>query len=79
MDASGSGVVGLPFPGITDLDEIDRQSRLLESAATEGALSVPVPTCPGWTLADVLSHLAALHRVAAAWITRGRRRRSWNS
>jgi uncharacterized protein (TIGR03083 family) len=37
--------------------------RLVELAG--GDLTVPVPTCPGWTLADLLGHLGRVHRWTA--------------
>jgi uncharacterized protein (TIGR03083 family) len=38
-------------------------ARLVELAG--GDLSVSVPTCPGWTLADLLAHLGRVHRWTA--------------
>jgi len=41
--------------------------RLVELAG--GDLSVPVPTCPGWSLGDLLVHLGRVHRWAAVAAT----------
>jgi uncharacterized protein (TIGR03083 family) len=38
-------------------------NRLVQLA--EGDLSVPVPTCPGWNLDDLLAHLGRVHRWTA--------------
>lgn len=40
----------------------DETARLAESAT---APETPVPTCPGWTLADLITHVGTLHR----WVT----------
>jgi uncharacterized protein (TIGR03083 family) len=37
--------------------------RLVELA--QGDLGAPVPTCPGWNLADLLGHLGRIHRWTA--------------
>ncbi|MEV4438468.1 maleylpyruvate isomerase family mycothiol-dependent enzyme [Streptomyces sp. NPDC049577] len=45
--------------------EVVHQIELV-GAALEGAdLAAPVPTCPDWTLADLLHHLGQAHRMAA--------------
>jgi uncharacterized protein (TIGR03083 family) len=35
-------------------------------ALADGDLDAPVPTCPGWTLGDLLVHLGRVHRWATA-------------
>ncbi len=40
--------------------------RLLGVAA--GALDVDVPTCPGWTMADLVAHVARVHQFLAAQV-----------
>ncbi len=68
---------GLPVDGVTHLDELERQCRVLESAvvADPATLTVPVTACPGWTVGDVLEHLADIHRLVPAWLAAGRRPR----
>ncbi|MEQ4725455.1 maleylpyruvate isomerase family mycothiol-dependent enzyme [Nonomuraea sp. B19D2] len=39
---------------------IDTEAARLGALATD--LSVPVPTCPGWTLADLVTHVGQTHR-----------------
>jgi uncharacterized protein (TIGR03083 family) len=65
---------GPPFEGITWLDELDRQARAIEAAA--GDLDLPLPSCPGWAVGDLLTHLGAIHRVVLDWLTDGRRPRT---
>lgn len=43
------------------LTAIRRESDTLASAATRG-LDQPVPSCPGWTVRDVVRHTGAIHR-----------------
>jgi uncharacterized protein (TIGR03083 family) len=70
---------GLPFAGITWLDELELQARSVESAVLAhgdgvmAALKTPVPSCPGWVVADVLRHLGTIERVVIAWLNAGRR------
>ncbi|MCK2217694.1 maleylpyruvate isomerase family mycothiol-dependent enzyme [Actinomadura sp. ATCC 31491] len=39
---------------------IERETERL--AGLSGDLTVPVPTCPGWTTADLITHVGRLHR-----------------
>lgn len=48
-------------------DAADRFARLLESAD----LATPVPSCPGWSLADLAEHLGGVHRWARAQLLGG--------
>ncbi|WP_436786184.1 maleylpyruvate isomerase N-terminal domain-containing protein, partial [Yinghuangia sp. YIM S10712] len=45
--------------------------RLAESAAA--GLDTPVPSCPGWTVADVVGHTGSVFSTAAEWLRLGRR------
>ena len=38
----------------------------LAAAAEEAGLEAPVPTCPGWNVADLVLHVGEVHRWAAA-------------
>lgn len=42
------------------------QGLLLGDAADRAGLAAPVPTCPDWTVRDLLRHISAVHRWAAA-------------
>ncbi|MCF2529441.1 maleylpyruvate isomerase family mycothiol-dependent enzyme [Yinghuangia soli] len=45
--------------------------RLAESAAT--GLDTPVPSCPGWTVADLVGHTGSVYLTAAEWLKAGHR------
>ena len=45
---------------------LDRETRALVAV---GAPADPVPTCPGWTVADVVRHVGQVQRRAAARLT----------
>lgn len=48
----------------------DATSRFADAAAS-GDLESPVPTCPDWTLSDLIGHLGWVHRWAAHAVTHG--------
>lgn len=47
------------------LEILDREGRLLATAAAEAGLDAPVPTCPDWRVRDLLRHTGTIHRWAA--------------
>ncbi|MGW0807963.1 maleylpyruvate isomerase family mycothiol-dependent enzyme [Nonomuraea sp. NPDC002799] len=56
--------------------QIETETARLASLA--GDLSVPVPTCPGWTLAELVTHVGQTHRWAVHML-RGRvQERTWS-
>ncbi|MEZ5117873.1 MAG: maleylpyruvate isomerase N-terminal domain-containing protein [Candidatus Nanopelagicales bacterium] len=50
--------------------EVDAQ-RLRDAA--EGHLELPVPTCPGWSMADLVAHVGAVYDHKRAAVELGRR------
>ena len=54
------------------LAELRRQGTLLGDAAARTDLDTPVPTCPEWTMRDLLQHVGDVHRWAAAHVTQRR-------
>ncbi|MEP7113040.1 MAG: maleylpyruvate isomerase family mycothiol-dependent enzyme [Ilumatobacteraceae bacterium] len=42
------------------------EARALAAAAEEAGLDAPVPTCPGWTVNDLVLHVGEVHRWATA-------------
>ena len=52
------------------LTELLHQGELLDRAAGLAAPQAPVPSCPGWTAASAMRHLARVHRRVTA-IVRG--------
>jgi len=47
------------------LDAVRANSSLLARAARTAGPEAPVPTCPEWTVADLLTHMSQVHR----WVT----------
>jgi uncharacterized protein (TIGR03083 family) len=72
----GADAVGLPFDGVPWLDELERACRFVERAVGGDVLAVPVPTCPGWDVGELLRHLGVVQRTVTAWIGAGRQPRS---
>jgi len=50
------------------LDALDRSGARLLAASEAAGLDVPVPTCPAWTVSDLLAHQTMVHRWAAAHV-----------
>lgn len=48
------------------LDWLRSAAGRLEAEARQAGLEAPVPTCPGWTVRDLLVHQGMVHRWAAA-------------
>jgi uncharacterized protein (TIGR03083 family) len=48
------------------LQELQTQGEALATAAGRAGLSAPVPSCPGWQVADLIGHIGAVHLWAAA-------------
>ena len=48
------------------------QGLLLGDAADRAGLAATVPTCPGWTVRDLLLHVGGVHRWAALVVREGR-------
>ncbi|GAA3529540.1 maleylpyruvate isomerase family mycothiol-dependent enzyme [Amycolatopsis ultiminotia] len=53
------------------------EARLLGEVAHTAPPDAPVPTTPGWTLSDLLRHVAGMHRFVLAWLREGRRPEHW--
>lgn len=47
---------------------------ILRNNAGGAGLAAPVPTTPGWSVADLVAHVGMVHRWAAGYLTRGPRR-----
>ena len=59
-----------PFEGLLALVE-DRSAVLRESAAGSPDLDVRVPSCPDWSLRDLVGHLTEVHQFWAAAVAAG--------
>ena len=51
------------------LEAIVRDSAEIVAAARDGARDAPVPSCPGWSVADLVVHLGNVQRWAAAMVS----------
>lgn len=47
------------------IDALQREGQLLAAVADATDLNAPIPTCPGWTMRDLLRHVGGVHRWAA--------------
>lgn len=47
------------------IEEIDRYADLIARAAADSSMDTPVPTCPDWTLRDLVVHIGSVNRWAA--------------
>lgn len=47
------------------LDVVAEAGAALATNAAEAGLHAPVPTCPGWTMADLVAHQGMVHRWAS--------------
>jgi len=47
------------------IEALRRDGRALSDAARRAGVDAPVPSCPEWTVADLLQHVGLLHR----WVT----------
>jgi uncharacterized protein (TIGR03083 family) len=45
---------------------LESEAKALAAAAEEAGLEAPVPTCPGWTVNDLVLHIGEVHRWATA-------------
>jgi uncharacterized protein (TIGR03083 family) len=62
------------------LDTITRESAALADAAARAGLAAPVPTCPDWTVADLVAHIGNVQQWARLTVeTRATERISWRS
>jgi uncharacterized protein (TIGR03083 family) len=49
-----------------------REGQLLADAASRTELDTPIPTCPEWTMRDLVRHMGDVHRWAAAHVAERR-------
>jgi uncharacterized protein (TIGR03083 family) len=50
------------------LEALRREGELLATAAERAGTDTAVPTCPGWTVRDLLLHTGVVHRWAAGFV-----------
>ncbi len=58
----------MPMTGVlpiaTYLGALEMEGTRMATAAETGGLTTPIPTCPGWTMWDLIRHTGAVHRWA---------------
>ncbi|EHR62496.1 maleylpyruvate isomerase family mycothiol-dependent enzyme [Saccharomonospora cyanea] len=59
------------------LDVIGYEAELLVETSRAAAPGTAVPTCPGWTLGEIVRHVGSVHRAASHWLLRGEAPRRW--
>ncbi|MEU1807097.1 maleylpyruvate isomerase family mycothiol-dependent enzyme [Streptomyces sp. NPDC019937] len=53
------------------IDVLDREGHLLADAAAKAGTDARVPTCPGWQVRELLSHIGRVHRWATRYVSEG--------
>jgi len=56
----------------THVRHLVEQGRGLADAAAAAGLDAPVPTCPEWTVRDLVTHQSQVHRWARSYVATGR-------
>lgn len=49
---------------------VEREGKLFADAAAQGGLEVPIDSCPGWNMRDLVRHLSEIHLWAAGHVAR---------
>jgi uncharacterized protein (TIGR03083 family) len=55
------------------VDVLEREGATLTGAAEKAGLAAQVPTCPEWTVRDLLRHTGYVHRWAATYVREARK------
>ena len=63
-----SALVAEPLPFDRCLAVIEAAAAALADRAEGAGLTAPVPTCPGWSVADLVAHLGMVHRWATSHV-----------
>ena len=64
----------LPFDVPGYVGALRSQGELLADAAQRAGLAAVVPSCPGWTVRDLLRHTGYVHRWATGFVAEGQTR-----
>lgn len=66
-DAKGMALADRTLVGLDEhLEGVGRAVGVIRGAVTASWMGAAVPTCPGWTLLDVVAHLGMVHRWGTA-------------
>ncbi|MER5640060.1 maleylpyruvate isomerase family mycothiol-dependent enzyme [Kitasatospora sp. NPDC002227] len=60
-----------PLETVRHLAALRREGELFTAAIAVTAADAPVPTCPEWTLAELVRHTGTVHRWATAYLVHG--------
>lgn len=68
-------------PSVVDygrlLDVVGIEAELLADVLHAAPGNAPVPTCPGWKLAELGRHVGSVYRMIASWLTHGQAPQEW--
>src|SRR5664279_2487345 len=67
--ANCTTMTGVEVPQL--IDALEAEGIRLTQASQQAGLDAAVPSCPGWTVRDLLTHLGGVHRWAAAVVGGG--------
>jgi uncharacterized protein (TIGR03083 family) len=70
-------VDGAPIDHGRFLNAIGHEAEILVAVARSAPPGAPVPTCPGWTVDEVVRHVGSVYRAVRAWLSEGQRPREW--
>lgn len=56
---------------------VGQEAKLFAEAAEQVGLDADVPTCPGWTMRDLVRHLSEIHLWAAAHVAQPHHDKPW--
>ena len=59
---AGTRYIEIPFAAADYLAAVRFHGRVLAEAAGSVAMDKPVPTCPGWTVLDLVRHIESVYR-----------------
>ncbi|CAM3211475.1 maleylpyruvate isomerase family mycothiol-dependent enzyme [Stackebrandtia soli] len=57
---------------VEHIEALQREGNLLAASADEVGIRAPIPTCPGWTIRDLLWHTGTVHRWAKTIVSEAR-------
>ncbi|GAA2167678.1 maleylpyruvate isomerase family mycothiol-dependent enzyme [Actinomadura napierensis] len=68
-------MTGRPWDHLRHCDALEREAAAFADVAAGAGLDEPVPSCPGWSVAELVRHLGAMHRWAGGTVRVGAPRR----
>lgn len=68
-------MTGRPWDHVRHCDALEAEAAAFAEIAAGADLEEPVPSCPGWSVAELVRHLGAMHRWAGGTVRVGAPRR----